>query len=590
MLVMLLSGLGALGNILLASSFFLQGTGFNEQFFYHMGSVETYLVAIGQFTKEVLGSICYVLVCLIVPALLPSTTNIGHPLRLKIVLLFACLIGYAPGVSYFYFLYSSFVLSNEESNVIILEQGHKVIEVQTLAKAPKNLILIYAESLEQLYFDQSLFGKLLPRLRKLKSESINFSNIHQVRGTGTTISGVISSQCGVPLTAKYNSINFIASTIENPFPNIICLGDVLKAYGYMTVNMAGSSNKFAGKDNFFKNHGYQELLGKAVLTLQLDDPEYQVAGWGLYDDSLLTFAEEKLDFLEQQNTPYLLTLTTMDTHGPNGHLSRSCANLKNNNSRMKQAFYCTDQLLGKFIDMVRDRKSFEDTLIVVISDHLTLQTSLSETLKRKQNQRRLTFFMLDAETSPVTLDNPGTHFDIAPTILSRLGIPGFNRFNLGQSLLDYDKGFWFAGGEKARIITNNKDLLGFNLSLEGDVTFIFHRPEIIIDGKRFIPNKPSLSGYEFSKIIFAVLFNDALEFDGFAIAENLKDLKGQVGNKVIVAMSSELTFNQMTKTRNKSAKYYYYIGKIDGPDQITDGLWQDKTISGSEIVSLLNKL
>lgn len=585
--IMLTSGFVAFSNILLAGSYYLQGTGFNEQFFYHMEGAETYKVAREQFSKEFFGSILYVLACSIFPAILPSAKNNPYQSRSGIALFLASMLCYAPGISFFYFLHSSYLSTTEENDVFLIEQGLKDVKVQALKIKPKNLILIYAESLEQLYFDHSLFGDLLPQLGKLKSQSINFSNIHQVGGTGWTIAGIISSQCGFPLKVKHSSsANVSVSAVEHPFPNSVCMGDILNAYGYSTVYMSGTSHRFAGMDNFFKNHGYQELQGKEILSSKLEDPEYQI-GWGLYDDSLLTFAKEKLDSLDEQSAPYLLTLTTMDTHGPDGHLSASCNQLENNNSSMKQAFYCSDQLLAKFINMVRARKSFDNTLVVLVSDHLTHQTSLSDTLREKQGKRRLTFFLIDNETNPQTLDVPGTHFDIGPTILTRMGIPGFKRLNMGQSLLHNEKGFWFEGGEKFRAIANDPDLLGFDLKLEGNITFSLKRPEIIINKKRFIPSK---SGFEFRKIIFAMVFNDSLEFEGFVNAENSQDLKEQVGDRLIIALSSEPEFNQTQWSDNKVAKYYYYIGKLDTPKPVTGGLWWETTIPKSEIQSLLENL
>ena len=42
---------------------------------------------------------------------------------------------------------------------------------------PKNLILIYAESLERTYFNETIFPNLTENLRKIESKSISFTNI-----------------------------------------------------------------------------------------------------------------------------------------------------------------------------------------------------------------------------------------------------------------------------------------------------------------------------------------------------------------------------------------------------------------------------
>ncbi|KKK71854.1 hypothetical protein LCGC14_2909740, partial [marine sediment metagenome] len=63
----------------------------------------------------------------------------------------------------------------------------------------KNLVYIYAESLERTYFDESVFPGLITGLRELESRSTTFTNIRQVENTTWTIAGLVSSQCGLPL-------------------------------------------------------------------------------------------------------------------------------------------------------------------------------------------------------------------------------------------------------------------------------------------------------------------------------------------------------------------------------------------------------
>ena len=64
---------------------------------------------------------------------------------------------------------------------------------------PKNLVLIYAESLERTYFDESVFPGLLPKLRQREKQGLNFTYIDQLPGMGWTVAGMVGSQCGVPL-------------------------------------------------------------------------------------------------------------------------------------------------------------------------------------------------------------------------------------------------------------------------------------------------------------------------------------------------------------------------------------------------------
>jgi len=63
---------------------------------------------------------------------------------------------------------------------------------------PKNLVLIYVESLENSYQKPTLFDKnLLTSLDQFKG--LTFSDFRQAPGTGWTIAGMIATQCGIPL-------------------------------------------------------------------------------------------------------------------------------------------------------------------------------------------------------------------------------------------------------------------------------------------------------------------------------------------------------------------------------------------------------
>ncbi|MFO7814945.1 MAG: hypothetical protein R6V14_04320, partial [Halanaerobiales bacterium] len=69
----------------------------------------------------------------------------------------------------------------------------------------KNLVFVYAESLERTYFNDKLFPGLIEGLKELENRSIYFTDIRQVAGTSWTIGGMVSSQMGLPLFTPITS-------------------------------------------------------------------------------------------------------------------------------------------------------------------------------------------------------------------------------------------------------------------------------------------------------------------------------------------------------------------------------------------------
>jgi phosphoglycerol transferase len=100
----------------------------------------------------------------------------------------------------------------------------------------KNLVFIYAESLERTYFDETLFPGLMPRLRALESESLSFTGVVQAPGTGWTIAGMVASQCGIPLFTPSHGNSM--SGLDSFLPAATCLGDLLKTTAIISATLA----------------------------------------------------------------------------------------------------------------------------------------------------------------------------------------------------------------------------------------------------------------------------------------------------------------------------------------------------------------
>jgi phosphoglycerol transferase len=224
----------------------------------------------------------------------------------------------------------------------------------------KNILYIYAESLERTYFDNDVFPGLLTGLRQIENRSLTFTNIQQIRGTGWTIAGITASQCGIPLITPSGGNSM--SGMDTFLPLVICLGDVLSEENYQLSYLSGSSDEFAGTRKFFASHGFDEILGKDSLSEFLPDLTSK-NGWGYYDDTVLDIAFEKFNRLSAQPKPFGLFISTMDTHHPNGHPSPSCEGkvYQEGTNPILNAVRCSDYLISNFINRVLESPYAEDT-------------------------------------------------------------------------------------------------------------------------------------------------------------------------------------------------------------------------------------
>ena len=156
-------------------------------------------------------------------------------------------------------------------------------QVELKGKKPHGIwSFIYVESLDAAYSDPNLFGRnLLHGLDAPAIGGVSFDRYSQAPGTGWTIAGIASTQCGVPLEpVTFYDRNTQGEKIKHFLPGAVCLGDVLSSFGYRNVFMQGAPLSFSGKGQFLKDHHYAEQYGRDEWIAQGERTE-DMSGWGL---------------------------------------------------------------------------------------------------------------------------------------------------------------------------------------------------------------------------------------------------------------------------------------------------------------------
>src|SRR6185437_9082987 len=142
---------------------------------------------------------------------------------------------------------------------------HPVPKKNVIAAPGKNLVWIYMESLERIYWDPKVFPGLTPNLDRLRKQGLDFSGFETFSGANYTMAGLFASQCGVPLfTSAFAGLDAVAGNntdVSTFHPKVACFGDILHDAGYTQVYMGGAPIQFSKKGLFFKLHGYDQALG-----------------------------------------------------------------------------------------------------------------------------------------------------------------------------------------------------------------------------------------------------------------------------------------------------------------------------------------
>ncbi|MFD2192363.1 sulfatase-like hydrolase/transferase [Pistricoccus aurantiacus] len=394
----------------------------------------------------------------------------------------------------------------------------------------KNLVVLYLESVESTYFDERLFPELLPALRERRGESLHFSGIAQTPGTGWTIAGLVNTQCGLPLATPGAGDNDMGR-VRYFLPKAKCLAEHLQDNGFRTVYMGGASGKFAGKDRFLEQHGFDVVRDKEYFSTWKGMAESEFSGWGAYDDELLEGVFDEFVTLSEKQEPFALFALTMDTHHPHGHISPSCRGVRYRDGKLKSlnALACADRLVSRFIDRVRASPWAADTTLVVLSDHLAMvndATPLIEKAKRRDNL----LMVFDSDIAPGERRVQGTMLDVGPTLLSLMRADtaalGFGRSLLepGRSNQAYSRDY-FASDDVMEYLSFSRTL--------------WDMPQVVgqirSDGDKGI----LLGGNQFEAPFFSVLneSNKVIELYFYNFSQHLADL--QEGVRYLYARECE---------------------------------------------------
>lgn len=281
----------------------------------------------------------------------------------------------------------------------------------------RNLVLIYAESLESSYASAPFEPGLLAPLDAGGRRGVQaFDRFVQHAGTGWTMAGMVATQCGLPLKPLgIVGHNALGEQAGHFLPGARCIGDVLAEHGYHNVFLGGASLAFAGKGRFLQEHGYATVVGREEWLAHA--PELPMNEWGLNDDALLDAALVQLAELQRVGQPFLLTLLTVGMHPPAGFLSPRC---DGEPQRMQDAIRCTARLLGEFMVQARQRGLLHNTDVVMVGDHLSMPNSLWPLLQQVPDR---SIFNRIVSERRIALQRPVVnHFDWAPTLL---GLAGF---------------------------------------------------------------------------------------------------------------------------------------------------------------------
>lgn len=365
---------------------------------------------------------------------------------LKVVLSVLVLLVAIKYVDSNYGIFSYFNSNNTSEYIDENYVDPKDVSITSPSKKP-NLIYIYVESLESSFFSDEFGGNfktsVIPNLERLAKENVSFSDTDTLGGAYVpfgstwTIAGMVASSAAVPLKLPFEGQYY--SDYKEFLPGVYNLGDVLKENDYNNYLLLGSDANFGGRSKYYSLHGDYKIYDyySAIDDGWIGKNYYK--WWGYEDKKLFSFAKKILSEIKDNKEPFNLTLLTADTHFTDGYMDDTCENIYD--QKYLNSYNCSDKKIGQFIEWIKKQDFYEDTVIVIVGDHLSMQGSLPDMFDSDDNERKLyNVFINSKQEDKNTKQRLFTTFDLYPTTLAALGfeIEG-DRLGLGTNLYSDQK-------------------------------------------------------------------------------------------------------------------------------------------------------
>lgn len=352
----------------------------------------------------------------------------------SLILSLACLVGgVVYGVQEFQFkaLYYAYVLKSD----LIDDNYADPREVKiTFPEKKRNIIHIYLESVENSYLSKELGGycenNLMPELTELSNEGLIFSNNDtkfggplQATGTQWSVAAMVNMTTGLPMKVPDKQNRY--GSADGFLPGACSMGDILKEQGYEQTVMFGANADFGGLTYYYSLHGDYKIFDYKYAKENGYIPEDYKVWWGYEDDKLYEFAKEELTRMYETGKPFSFAMETADTHRPHGYLSKNAPTPYDDHYANAIAYSTSETV--KFVRWIQEQPFYENTTVVLIGDHLSMDTDFFEDFDEDYLRTQFNLILNPApnvaDVNPTRLVNRQyANFDMFPTIMASMGI------------------------------------------------------------------------------------------------------------------------------------------------------------------------
>lgn len=310
----------------------------------------------------------------------------------------------------------------------------------------KNVIVLQLEAIQSFLIGKSINGKeITPNMNKFINEMYYFPNAyHQAFQGRTSDAEFVANTSLYPVTKGVVYKRYGHHT----YPSI---ARALKEQNYHTLAFHPWEKSFWNRSLVYKNYPFDTFYGIE------DFKSEEKVGWSVGDEPMLV---EMVDVIKE-SLPFYSFAITLSSHHPytiaGKYYELNVEGIEDSLLRHYiHAAHYVDKALGTFKEKMVKENLWDETILVIYGDHdagVTLTDNDRKILDMENNsytewnmKKGIVYFVhAPGQKVGKTIEHPVGQADVAPTILSWLGIEK-SKGMLGEHVLEADKNVVFRDG------------------------------------------------------------------------------------------------------------------------------------------------
>lgn len=293
--------------------------------------------------------------------------------------------------------------------------------------ADRNLIVIQLESFQNFVVGLEVNGQeITPYLNQLIKEHFYFPNVYQQIGEGNT------SDAEFILNTSIYPIGTPAMSHYVTGKEVPSLPRTLNSKGYKSYTFHVNDVTFWNRNEMYPALGFTDYFEKQNFEND------QFNSFGASDEELYRVALNEFSQWEDQKQPFYAHVLTVSSHHPfvipeqYQTLELPASITGTQLGHYLQASYYTDKQLGIFIEGLKEKGIWDESVIAIYGDHFGLQQKendpkwVSEQLgvpyHETISRMNIPLIIAVPGVAGETIEQVGGQVDILPTLLNILGI------------------------------------------------------------------------------------------------------------------------------------------------------------------------